>query len=57
MCRIQLKLPAGNATVLEMSRTDTLAVLRERVAKVCYITSVASIYVHSSIIEKRKCCA
>ena len=42
MCRIQLKLPAGNATVLEMSRTDTLAVLRERVAKVCYITSVAS---------------
>ena len=34
MCRIQLKLPVGGNSVVEMNRTDTLAMLRQRVAQV-----------------------
>ena len=34
VCRIQLRLPAGGTTVVEMNRTDTLSVLRETVAQV-----------------------
>jgi len=34
VCRIQLRLPAGGTTVMEMNRTDTLSVLRETVAQV-----------------------
>lgn len=41
VCRIQLKLPAGNTKVVEMDKADTLEALRVCVAKVyMYITIV-----------------
>ena len=36
VCRIQLKLPAGNTKVVEMDKADTLEALRMCVAKVYY---------------------
>ena len=39
VCRIQLRLPAGGTTVVEMDRTDTLSALRETVAQVRFTTS------------------
>lgn len=34
VCRIQLKLPAGNTKIVEMDKADTLEALRVCVAKV-----------------------
>ena len=51
VCRIQLKLPAGNTKVLEMDKTDTLETLRVCVSKVNYYMTHVDIVALCHIIE------
>jgi hypothetical protein len=46
VCRIQLKLPAGNTKVVEMNKADTLEALRVCVAKV-YCICLDTVHVHT----------
>ena len=48
MCRLQLRLPSGGKSVIEMRPENSLGMLRERVAEV-------SIAVHVFVSEPQVC--
>ena len=45
-CRIQVKLPDGRSTVLLLGATDTVGLLRDKIAEVC-IVNIIPIHINS----------